>query len=71
MSAVPRQACLRGVQDVLGGSQYGQAEAFLGMLPWETWPAVLLSASDRERETLSSATEVKEQIPEFREKDYM
>ncbi len=69
MSLVLQQACLGCVQIVLQRSRYGPAEAFLGVLSLETWLAVLLSASDRGREDLSSANELIEQIPELRETD--
>jgi hypothetical protein len=67
MSLVPQQACLGCAQDALQSSQYGPSKALLGLLSRETWPAVLLSASDRGREDLSSAPELIERIPEFGE----
>ncbi len=69
MSLVLQQECLGGVQIVPQRSLYGPAEAFLDVISWETWLAVLLSASDRGREDLSRANELIEQIPELRETD--
>ncbi len=58
------------VQDVLPRSQYRPSEAFLEVLSWETWPAVLLPASDSELDDLSRAKEVIAQLHEFRETDW-
>ena len=60
---------LGGCKSCSKGLDTDRPKPFWVCYPWETWLAVLLSASDRERKDLSRAKELIEQIPEFWETD--